>query len=128
MVSQTTMGIKVSVSPLFQPAYSNPEENKFVFSYNILIENLSPDTVQLLRRHWNIIDANNLKREVEGEGVIGKKHILLTGERHEYASWCPISTPLGKMFGSYLMLKVDTGEKFRVTVPEFQLVAPFKLN
>ena len=128
MVSQTTMGIKVSVSPLFQPAYSNPEENKFVFSYNILIENLSPDTVQLLRRHWNIIDANNLKREVEGEGVIGKQPILLAGERHEYASWCPISTPLGKMFGSYLMLKVDTGEKFRVTVPEFQLVAPFKLN
>ena len=128
MISKTTMGIKISVAPYFQPAYSNPEENKFVFSYSITIENLSPGTVQLLRRHWVIVDANNLKREVEGEGVIGKQPILRAGEKHQYSSWCPISTPLGKMFGSYLMLKVETGEKFRVVVPEFQLIAPFKLN
>ena len=128
MFSQTTMGIKISVSPLFQPAYSNPEEGKFVFSYTILIENLGSETVQLLRRHWIISDANNVKREVEGEGVIGKQPILAPGEQHQYSSWCPISTALGKMSGSYLMQKVDSGEKFQAVVPEFQLIAPFKLN
>lgn len=128
MISQTTMGVKVSVKPTYQAAYSKPKELKFVFSYSITIENLSSSTVQLLRRHWIIIDSNHIKREVEGEGVIGQQPILAPGEKHTYSSWCPISSPLGKMFGSFLMINTKNREEFDAIVPEFRLIAPFKLN
>lgn len=128
MVSQTTKGIKISIQPKYQPAYSRPEEAKYVFSYKVTIENLNDFTVKLLRRHWIIVDSNNLKKEVEGEGVIGKQPILHSGETHHYSSWCPITTPVGKMYGSFLMIKTTNGESFKAEVPEFQLIAPFKLN
>ena len=128
MISQTTRGIKVSVEPTYQPAYSNPDNLKFVFSYQITIENLSDASVQLLRRHWTIVDSNHLKREVEGEGVIGKQPILHPGDSHQYSSWCPITTPMGKMFGTFLMVNLENKERFKAVVPDFQLIAPFKLN
>lgn len=123
-----TRGIKVSVEVYYQPAYSRPLELKYIFAYHITIENLSQDTVQLLRRHWIIFDSNGLIREVEGEGVIGKQPILAPGEVHQYASWSPLMTEMGKMSGTYLFQRQSDAEHFWVKIPEFQLLAPFKLN
>jgi ApaG protein len=128
MEALITRGIKVSVETSYQPAYSRPLEMKYIFSYHILIENLSTETVQLLRRHWYILDSTGVVREVEGEGVIGKQPILQPGESHEYASWSPLMTELGKMSGTYLFVRPADGEQFEVEIPEFQLIAPFKLN
>lgn len=128
METLITRGIKVSVETQYQPAYSRPLEMKYVFSYHIRIENMSNDTVQLLRRHWYIFDSNGVIREVEGEGVIGKQPILQPGESYEYASWSPLMTEMGKMYGSYLFSKQSDNEQFRVQIPDFHLLAPFKLN
>jgi ApaG protein len=65
---------------------------------------------------------------VEGEGVIGKQPIMQPGESHEYVSWSPLFTGLGRMYGSYLMQRVDNKEEFNVAIPEFQLVIPSLLN
>lgn len=124
----TTNGIKVSVDAAYQSAYSRPLEMKYIFAYHVTIENLSADTVQLLRRHWYIFDSNGVIREVEGEGVIGQQPILAPGEVHEYASWSPLMTEMGKMAGTYLFLNQSDNEQFRVKIPEFKLLAPFKLN
>ena len=128
MATLITKGIKVSVETFYQNRYSNPIESKFVFAYRITIENLSAQTVQLLRRHWYIVESNGESREVEGEGVVGKQPVLHPGDTHQYVSWSQISTALGKMYGTYLMLNKSGGEKFYVSIPEFHLVAPAKLN
>lgn len=124
----TTNGITVSVETQYLSAHSNPRELKFLFGYHIVIENGSPFTVQLLRRHWLIQDSDGQLREVEGEGVIGVQPVLQAGESHEYASFCNLETEIGKMRGTYLMSRLDDGSLFEVTIPEFRMVAPFRLN
>ena len=128
MDSLITHGIEVSVEALYQRDYSRPVRNRFVFSYKVRIFNLREDTVQLLRRKWQIFDSAGYIREVEGEGIIGKQPILKPEESHEYESWSPLSTPMGKMSGSFIMLSQETNEEFTVIIPEFRLIAPFKLN
>jgi ApaG protein len=128
MITQVTDGVKVSVETAFQPEYSSPAQFHFVFTYRIKIENNSLYTVQLHRRHWKIYDANGAIREVEGEGVVGQQPILEPGESHEYISGCNLKTEIGKMKGTYLMEKIVDGKKFKVQIPEFVLIVPFKLN
>ena len=67
-------------------------------------------------------------REVEGEGVVGQQPVLEPGEVHEYVSGCNLKTTMGKMVGTYLMERVIDGRRFRVNVPEFLLVVPYRLN
>lgn len=123
-----TQGISVSVQTRYEGMHSAPEKRKYVHSYFITIENLGSNTVQLLTRHWTIMDSSLVKREVQGEGVIGKQPILKPGETHSYSSWCPLQTNIGKMHGYFTMVNLDTDEEFDVTVPEFALVSPEKLN
>ncbi len=128
METLITNGIRVSVETAYQPHYSNPVENKFIFAYRITIENLGQQTVQLLRRHWIITESTGVAREVEGEGVIGRQPVLQAGESHQYVSWSHISTGLGKMAGTYHMVYSDSELPFQAEIPEFLLVAPFLLN
>ncbi|HKK78725.1 MAG TPA: Co2+/Mg2+ efflux protein ApaG [Phaeodactylibacter sp.] len=127
--SLTTDGIRVSVVPTYQAAYSRPAQHRFVFSYHVTIQNQRAEPVQLLRRHWIIWDGNGHIREVEGEGVVGKQPIIPPGGKHEYASWCPIKSGIGKMHGMFLMVdKQQGGDPFQVAIPEFRLIAPLRLN
>ena len=123
-----TNGIKVSVETLYQPDHSNPAESKFMFAYQVSIENLSSDTVQLVRRHWYIMDSGHEMQEVEGEGVIGQMPFLSPGESHQYVSWSQLFTEVGKMYGYYSFVRETDGEIFKVKIPEFQLVTPSKMN
>jgi ApaG protein len=128
METLITNGIKITVDPQFEPLHSNALENKYLYSYHIIIENLSEYTVQLLSRHWLIFDSIGLKREVKGDGVIGQQPILQPGQLHEYSSWCPLTTALGRMQGSYLMRRLNDQSTFKVEIPPFALLAPVKLN
>ena len=118
-----TNGIKISVETFYQPQYSKPVEMQFIFAYRVTIENLGSETVQLLRRHWIITDSTGVRREVEGEGVVGQQPILQPGEVHQYGSWCHLSTGLGTMHGSYLMQRNQDGRHFSVQIPNFQMEA-----
>jgi len=128
MQTLITEGIKVSVETHYQNNYSRPMEGKYIHAYRVTIENLSDSTVQLLRRHWRVRDSNGEFRQIEGEGVIGIQPVLEPGEAHQYVSWCHLRTGLGKMWGTYLMQETMQEERFSVQIPEFNLVAPFKLN
>ena len=128
MVWHTTKGITVQVESKYEVEHSKPAYKKFVHSYRINIINDTEDTVQLLRRHWYIYDADATVREVEGSGVIGEQPVIRPGQSHSYTSWSPIHTAIGKMKGTYEMINLDTDERFDVIVPEFQLVADHKLN
>lgn len=126
--SATTEGIVVEVEPIYLHHDSRPAQGKFMHTYNVCIKNTSDKTVQLIRRHWIIKNGDGRIREVNGEGVIGLQPILGPGEEHKYHSWSPISAPLGKMWGRYYMKDLETNTYFWIDVPEFELVAPFKLN
>ncbi len=128
MVSEVTEGVRVSVLTEYQPEYSNPVKSHFVFTYKITIENRSTQTVQLLRRHWQVYDSNFKYYDVEGEGVVGQQPVLEPGEVHEYVSGCNLSSGLGKMKGTYLMERLVDGYTFKVVIPEFILAAPYMLN
>ena len=128
MIAEVTQGVKVTVETEYQPSYSNPAQHHFVFTYRITIENQSEFTVQLLRRHWHINDAAFEAREVEGEGVVGQQPVLEPGQSHQYVSGCNLKSGMGKMAGSYLMERVMDGSRFNVTIPEFIMVAPMRLN
>ncbi len=128
MISEVTEGVKVSVLSEYQPEYSSPYQAHFVFTYKITIENHSDFTVQLMRRHWLIFDSNGSMREVEGEGVIGQQPVLEPGEIHQYVSGCNLRTSMGKMVGTYLMERVLDGKRFKVQIPEFVMIPPYKLN
>jgi ApaG protein len=128
MTTEITEGVKVTVVTEFQPEYSSPAQAHYVFTYKISIENCSEYTVQLLRRHWYIYDANGSQREVEGEGVVGQQPVLEPGETHEYISGCNLKTGIGKMKGTYLMERVVDGKHFKVRIPEFTMIVPYRLN
>ena len=121
IVTCTTNGISVSVKTQYEAEHSNPSQNRYVHSYTITIENKSDHTVQLISRHWVIMDNDMNVREVRGEGVVGEQPILQPGASYTYSSWSPISTEIGKMSGSYQMIRTVDNEKFDVRVPVFVL-------
>jgi ApaG protein len=128
MVTKITDGVKVSVDTIYQPEYSNPANEHFMFAYRVKIENMGEYSVQLMNRHWTIFDSNGTKRDVEGEGVVGQQPIIEPGNNHEYVSGCNLKTDIGSMKGSYEMKRIVDGQTFQVNIPEFYLITPFKLN
>ncbi|NNC84708.1 MAG: Co2+/Mg2+ efflux protein ApaG [Bacteroidia bacterium] len=128
MVTEVTAGVKVMVETFFQPTHSNPGQSHFVFAYRITIENDSDYTIRLRRRHWYIVDSDNARREVEGEGVVGEQPLISPGESYRYVSGCNLNTEIGKMFGTYLMERQLDKQLFYVKIPEFKMIVPSKLN
>ena len=128
MVKQVTEGVCISVETFYQPSQSNPLSGEYLFAYRITIENLSTMPVKLLRRHWHIIDSNGSYREVEGEGVVGQQPIIEPGHNYQYVSAANLRSDMGKMYGDYQMENLYNKKLFTVAIPEFQMMAPFKMN
>jgi len=127
MTVAITQGIKISVTTRYLLDESEPEQNKYVFAYQVNIENEGDQTAQLLTRHWIIKDAHNDIQEVEGEGVVGQVPILAPGQSHSYVSFCPLPTDWGIMSGSYGMVRPN-GERFDAAIAPFALLTHSMLN
>ncbi len=128
MVTKISSGVSVTVEVLFQPAYSNPLGNEYMFAYRIIIENHNNFTVKLLTRHWYIFDSNGEYREVEGEGVVGLQPFIKPGEEFQYTSGCNLRTEMGRMQGVYFMENQNNKQQFQVQIPAFEMIAPSKYN
>jgi len=127
MTVAITQGIKVSVITRYLPDESEPEQDKYVFAYQVTIENEGSQTAQLLTRHWIIKDAHNHIEEVQGEGVVGQVPIIAPGQSHTYVSFCPLRTDWGLMSGSYGMVRPN-GEQFDAVIAPFVLLTHSMLN
>ena len=121
---ETTRNIKIAVEPDFLEDQSDPEENRYLWSYRVTIENKSELTVQLLSRFWRITDGRGRVREVRGDGVIGEQPVIAPGRAFEYTSGAPLETPSGFMTGTYHM-RASSGESFEVGIPMFNLESPY---
>lgn len=123
MYQAVTELIRVTVRAEFLDSQSQPENSKFVWAYTIMVENGSVEAVTLLTRHWVITDGHGRRQVVRGDGVVGVQPSLRPGQRFEYTSGCPLSTPSGMMAGSYGMVTAS-GRPFDVTIPAFSLDSP----
>ena len=123
MYQAVTRGIQVTVMPQFLADRSSAEDERFFWAYTIEIANLGKVTVQLKTRHWQITDGRGRMQEVRGPGVVGEQPVLKPGEKFEYTSGVPLSTPAGLMTGTFQMV-AENGESFDVEVPAFSLDSP----
>ena len=119
--------IRVEVVTRYLPEQSDPESDRYVFSYAITITNIGSLAAQLISRHWLITDAEGKLQEVRGLGVVGNQPLLQPGEKFEYASGSALETPVGTMKGTYQMVAED-GTHFDATIPEFVLSMPRTLH
>ena len=123
MYRALTREIEVVVEPFYLEEQSDPEDDRYVWGYRIVISNNSGIAVRLVNRYWNITDQNGQVDEVTGPGVVGEQPRLSPGDTYEYSSGCPLDTPSGLMFGHYQM-ETDEGEIFDVDIPAFSLDSP----
>mgnify|MGYP001449508354 CR=1 FL=1 len=120
---KNNFNIFVAVESVYLEDHSDPNENSFIWAYQVKIQNNGKKTVKLLSRLWKIIDANGNIKEVRGEGVVGEQPVLEPGESFEYTSGTPLNTSSGLMHGSYFMKSLD-GKDFEVKIPAFSLDIP----
>ncbi len=119
--------IQVAARAFYLEQQSNPDQDRYVFAYTIVIQNQGTIPAKLLSRHWLITDANGKIEEVRGEGVVGEQPYLRPGEGFQYTSGAILETSVGSMTGSYQML-ADDGMHFEAEIPAFVLSIPRTLH
>lgn len=119
--------VEVDVEPNYLDHESDPDGDRYVFSYTVTIRNMGRVPVRLIGRHWIITDANGDEREVHGEGVVGEQPFLDPGKGFRYTSGAMLETPVGTMHGSYDML-TDDGVPFKAEIRPFTLARPNMLH
>ena len=123
MSSAKHYACSVTVDVIFIPEQSDITLNRYTFAYHVKITNTGNIAAQLISRHWLITEANGTQQEVRGLGVIGVQPLLNPRELFEYNSGTVMSTPMGKMQGSYQMVAED-GKSFEVAIAPFELTMP----
>jgi ApaG protein len=127
MSDTTTRGIRVQVQSFYDEERSSPQESYYFFAYRVRISNVGLETAQLVSREWIITDGNGDTQRVQGPGVVGEQPVLAPGDDFEYTSFCPLSTAVGAMQGTYLMA-LENGDKFEAEIAPFSLAMPHAVN
>lgn len=122
-----TADVRVDVRARYSDEHSAPVASRWFFLYTIRITNEGDATVQLLNRHWTIVDGTGHTEEVHGPGVVGEQPVLEPGQAFEYTSGCPLPTPFGSMAGIFDMQRDDDTE-FEAEVALFQLMQPGSIH
>jgi ApaG protein len=119
-----SLGIRITVRPVYLRERSHPTRGYFLFAYYVRIENVSQQPARLVWRRWLIHDEVNEGEDsiVEGDGVVGQQPLILPGQVHEYESSCPLRSPRGYMEGHYRFVRPD-GSSFDAQIPRFTLHA-----
>ena len=126
-MTTSTQPIMITVITEYLTEQSQPEENRYAFAYHITIKNQSVRSAKILTRHWIIVDANQERKEVHGEGIVGKRPIILSGDKYEYTSAVVLDTPVGTMEGSYQLVD-DGGVTFNAPIQLFLLSIPHAVH
>ena len=119
--------VQVSVIAEYMASESDPEHNRYVFTYTVTIINQGTIPARLLTRSWLITDSNGMTQEVRGDGVVGEQPYLSPGEGFRYTSGTVLDTPIGSMQGSYLM-RADDNTEFNAIIEPFSLADPKVLH
>jgi ApaG protein len=123
----TDQAIIVKVDTEYLSKESDPGNNRFVFAYQITIQNQGDIAAQLLGRHWIVTDANEAKKVFRGMGVVGEQPLIEAGKSYQYSSGIVLETPIGTMQGHYSM-RDQQGLAFEVPIKPFLLSTPNTVN
>lgn len=123
-----TSNIKVSVIPEYDSKNSYPSENRYVFKYNITIENDGSFPIKVLKRKWLIFDVGFGYTEIIGDGIIGLTPEIGTSENFAYFSNVMLRSGVGNMSGKYLVKNLETQETFEIDIPKFNLLSEVLSN
>jgi len=118
-----THDVEITVRPEYIDSQTGLIGDVYVWAYHVKIENKSKDTIQIVNRYWKIVDSKGGIQEVNGEGVVGEKPILIPNSNFFYTSGVHLRYYSGIMSGHYTMQK-STGEFFQVKIPSFSLDVP----
>jgi ApaG protein len=116
-------GFVVEAEPRYIARESDPNARRWVFAYTITIRNLGAFAARLNNRHWVITNAEGIRQEVRGRGVVGEEPRIEPGASFSYTSAAVLETPVGTMEGDY-DFETDSGERFLVPIPVFTLFVP----
>ncbi|MFV2060204.1 MAG: Co2+/Mg2+ efflux protein ApaG [Gammaproteobacteria bacterium] len=119
--------IEVDVNTRYIEHQSDPNKQRYFFSYTVTIKNTGTIGAKLISRHWIITNADGNTQEVKGDGVVGEQPDLNPGEGFQYTSGTMLETPVGSMHGKYFMI-ADDGVEFEAEIPPFTLSTPHSLH
>ncbi len=119
-----TNDIEVSVWPEFVDNKISQIGELFIWAYHVRIKNKSTESIKLLSRYWRIVDECGNVQEIEGEGVVGEKPLILPNGAYQYSSGVHLKYPSGIMSGKYRMEKILNKETFEIKIPNFSLDIP----
>jgi ApaG protein len=117
--------VKVDTEYLSQE--SEPDNSRFVFAYQITIQNRGNESTQLISRHWVVTDGNEGKKVYRGMGVVGEQPLITAGQSYKYTSGIVLDTPVGTMQGHYTM-RDPQGRSYDVPIEPFLLSTPNTVN
>jgi ApaG protein len=123
----TGQPIIVKVDTEYLSQESEPDNSRFVFAYQITIQNRGNEASQLLSRHWVVTDGNEGKKVYSGMGVVGEQPLITAGQSYKYSSGIVLDTPVGTMQGHYTMLDPQ-GRSYDVLIEPFLLSTPNTVN
>lgn len=119
--------VHIDVTSRYIAEQSDPDADRFVFTYDIVVHNNSDQTVQLLTRHWIITDGHGKTQEVRGEGVVGEQPFIEPQTEYRYSSGTLLHTKVGTMHGSFGM-QTKAGVDFDARIAPFTLAQPGALH
>ncbi|HKM36226.1 MAG TPA: Co2+/Mg2+ efflux protein ApaG [Thiopseudomonas sp.] len=119
--------IDIRVKTRYLAEHSAPEDNRYVFAYDIVIRNNGTESAQLLSRHWIITDGDGKTQEVRGSGVVGEQPVIDADDEFSYSSGTLMTTAVGSMQGSFTM-RAEDGEEFDAPIAPFGLAVPGVLH
>ncbi len=122
---RTTNGIAIHVTPVFIDQESRPEDDFYLWAYQVRIENQSADTVKILDRQWSVVDARGTSRLISGAGVFEDQPVLKPGDAFEYTNTIPLATTSGLISGKYA-LEANETDILEVDAPAFSLDSPYE--
>ncbi len=123
----TSTPINIVVQTHYLDHQSDPNNQRYVFSYHITITNDGAESVKLLSRYWRITDGDQHVQEVQGKGVVGEQPEIAPGESYSYTSGTVLPSEVGMMEGHYVM-RTASGEQFQTAINAFTLALPYALH
>ncbi|MEH6470550.1 MAG: Co2+/Mg2+ efflux protein ApaG [Halopseudomonas sp.] len=119
--------ISIEVETHYLDNQSDPDNQRYVFSYHITISNQGDEAIKLLSRYWRITDGDQHEQEVQGQGVVGEQPEIAPGDSYSYTSGTVLPSEVGMMEGHYVMQR-PSGEQFQTPINPFTLALPHALH
>ena len=117
-------GVQITVVPIFVDHESDPNENFFLWAYQVRVENKSQQPFRIVDRHWTVVDLQGNQKIITSTDTSETDTLLQPGDAVEHTNVIPLSTNAGIMSGRYAC-KGDSGDIFEIETPTFSLDSPY---